>query len=302
MNGLSSSCVLATTTVLSATSPLVRRLASGGLVQLVPLPTGATWVRVSASSTPRLIIGVDTVLLCAAESRSLDWFFGEDASTVIIWGIIEKMKDNEEIVGRAELKLKGAVEAFSYDLRGKTVLDIGSSTGGFTEYALVRGAERVIAIEKGTRQMKAPLRFDSRVELHEKMDFFDVIGVNKEGELVTKQGKNTGELVTALQVQTVLADVSFVSLKKILVHAKKIVSKKADFLVMLKPQFEARLDQLNRGAVKNERMRREIIRDFEQWLVRNGFMIVKKRDNETVGKVGKNQERFYLLRLSLAKY
>ncbi len=84
MNGLSSSCVLATTTVLSATSPLVRRLASGGLVQLVPLPTGATWVRVSASSTPRLIIGVDTVLLCAAESRSLDWFFGEDASTVIL--------------------------------------------------------------------------------------------------------------------------------------------------------------------------------------------------------------------------
>ncbi len=232
----------------------------------------------------------------------MDWFFGEDASTVIIWGIIEKMKDNEEIVGRAELKLKGAVEAFSYDLRGKTVLDIGSSTGGFTEYALVRGAERVIAIEKGTRQMKAPLRFDSRVELHEKMDFFDVIGVNKEGELVTKQGKNTGELVTALRVQTVLADVSFVSLKKILVHAKKIVNKKADFLVMLKPQFEARLDQLNRGAVKNERMRREIIRDFEQWLVRNGFMIVKKRDNETVGKVGKNQERFYLLRLSPAKY
>ena len=95
-----------------------------------------------------------------------------------------------------------------------------------------------------------------------------------------------------------LADVSFVSLKKILVHAKKIVNKKADFLVMLKPQFEARLDQLNRGAVKNERMRREIMREFETWLGRSGFRVVQKRDNETVGKVGGNRERFYWLKLA----
>ena len=84
MHGLSSSCVLASTTVPTATSAGVRRMASGGLLRLDQLPAGATWVRVSASSTPRLIIGVDTVLLCAAESRSLDWFFGEDASTVIL--------------------------------------------------------------------------------------------------------------------------------------------------------------------------------------------------------------------------
>ena len=213
-----------------------------------------------------------------------------------------------EVVGRAELKLKEAVEAFGYDFRGKTVLDIGSSTGGFTELALRRGAVKVIAIEKGTKQMKAPLRFDQRVELHEKTDFLTVNKTEKEG---FRQGPNEGQPVYTIRVGewidldtvgTVVADVSFISLRKILEHAKKIVPKGADYLVMLKPQFEARLDQLNRGAVKNERMRREIIRDFEQWLVRNGFMIVKKRDNETVGKVGKNQERFYLLRLSPAKY
>ncbi len=186
----------------------------------------------------------------------------------------------DSVVGRAELKLKEAAEAFSYDFRGKTVLDIGSSTGGFTEYALKRGAERVIAVEKGTRQMKAPLRFDQRVDLREKTDIFDVVLTEKP--------------------DVILADVSFVSLKDVLAHARKsLAGKRTDFLVMLKPQFEARPDQLNKGVVKNERMRREIIKNFEQWLTRNGFVIIKKRDNETVGKVGKNQERFYLLRLSL---
>lgn len=165
---------------------------------------------------------------------------------------------NTEIVGRAELKLAGAVRAFSYDFRGKTVLDIGSSTGGFTELALRQGAAKVIAVEIGTKQMKAPLRFDPRVDLHEKTDFFDVVGVNKDGKLLVKQRENDGELVTRLQVDTVVADVSFVSLKKILVHVKRVVHRRADFLVMLKPQFEARAEQLNRGVVKNEKIRRRL--------------------------------------------
>ena len=231
----------------------------------------------------------------------------------------------QRVVGRAELKLAEAAKAFGYDFRGKVVLDIGSSTGGFTEYALRQGARKVIAVEKGTRQMKAPLRYDERVDLYEKTDFFDVEGANKDDKLVVQQGEKSSELVRGVQVgtgngeksmreaglgrsvglvkvETVLADVSFVSLREILTKAKEIVVRQADYLVMLKPQFEAYPDQLLNGVVKNERMRREIIRDFEQWLVRNGFMIVKKRDNETVGKVGKNQERFYLLRLSPAKY
>lgn len=179
-------------------------------------------------------------------------------------------------MGRAELKLAEAVEAFRFDLRGKTVLDIGSSTGGFTELALRCGAKKVIAIEKGTKQMKAPLRFDPRVELHEKTDFLTM--------------KN--ELS---EVEVVVADVSFVSLRKILTQAKKVVSREADYLVMLKPQFEAFPDQLVNGVVKNERMRREIMREFETWLGRSGFRVVQKRDNEMVGKVGKNRERFYWL-------
>lgn len=209
-----------------------------------------------------------------------------------------KMREPEHkpIVGRAELKLEEAVKAFRYDFRGKTVLDVGSSTGGFTEYALRSGAIKVVAVEKGTQQMKAPLRFDPKVELYEKTDFFDVAGANKDGELVIKQGENVDEPVQRLQVDTVVADVSFVSLKKILAHAQKILSRKVDYLVMLKPQFEAFPDQLVKGVVKNEKLRREILRGFEQWLGKNGFVVVAKRDNETVGKVGGNRERFYLLK------
>lgn len=199
---------------------------------------------------------------------------------------------NSEIVGRAELKLKGAAEAFSYDFRGKTVLDIGSSTGGFTELALRMGAKRVIAVEKGTNQMKAPLRFDDRVELYEKTDF---LCVNKQGE--NEEGLAGGVRIDLSQVGTVVADVSFISLRRILEHVKRIVPKGADYLVMLKPQFEAFPDQLVNGVVKNERMRREIIRGFEGWLTRNGFLVVKKRDNEVVGKRGGNVERFYWLRV-----
>ncbi len=196
-----------------------------------------------------------------------------------------------EIVGRAELKLKGAAEAFSYDFRGKTVLDIGSSTGGFTELALRMGAKLVIAVEKGTKQMKAPLRFDDRVELYEKTDF---LGIN----VVPEQATTLKAVQVDLSgVETVVADVSFISLRRILEHAKKIVPKDVDYLVMLKPQFEAYPDQLVNGVVKNERMRREIIKGFEGWLMRNGFLVVKKRDNEVAGKRGGNVERFYWLKV-----
>lgn len=185
---------------------------------------------------------------------------------------------NEEIVGRAELKLAEAVKAFGYDFRGKTVLDIGSSTGGFTELALRRGAEQVIAVEKGTKQMKAPLRFDPRIDLREKTDIFEV------------------RRESLPEISAVVADVSFVSLTKVLRWVAGTLDFNVDYLVMLKPQFEAFPDQLVNGAVKNEKMRRKIIKRFEGWLAKNGFVVLKKRDNETVGKVGGNRERFYWLR------
>ncbi len=175
-------------------------------------------------------------------------------------------------------------------------MDIGSSTGGFTEFALLSGAERVIAIEKGTNQMKNPLRLDPRIELHEKTDIFKtdrkVLGLCDYFETAEKSHKNKTHL------DVVLADVSFISLRKVLLHAKyNLVSIDTDFLVMLKPQFEAKRFELVKGVVKNEAIRREIVKDFEKWLKTQGFIIVKKRDNDLAGRNG-NLERFYLLKLA----
>lgn len=193
---------------------------------------------------------------------------------------------NRMPVSRAENKLAGAAQAFSYDFRGKIILDIGSSTGGFTEYALLRGAKKVIAIEKGTRQMKVPLRFDSRIDLREKTDIFSVTR--------DSLSKNQGEI----KIDTILADVSFISLKQVLNYAKtQLASSQTDFLVMLKPQFEAKAFQLKNGIVKNEAIRRSIIKDFESWLKNNGFLIINKRDNTLAGKNG-NLERFYFLKIA----
>lgn len=198
-------------------------------------------------------------------------------------------------VSRAENKLAGAAQAFSYDFRGKTVLDIGSSTGGFTEYALLRGAKKVIAIEKGTKQMKAPLRFDPRIDLREKTDIFSVTRSSLSRD---QDNSNDNKSKTETRIDTILADVSFISLKQVLLHAKKqLASPQTDFLVMLKPQFEARPFQLKNGIVKNETIRRDIIKDFEAWLKNNGFLIVNKRDNTLAGKNG-NLERFYFLKLA----
>ena len=157
----------------------------------------------------------------------------------------KKSELTSDVVSRAENKLAGASQAFSFDFRDKTVLDIGSSTGGFTEYALRRGAKRVFAVEKGTNQMKVPLRFDPRITLLEKTDIF-LVDFTQFGPL-----------------DVVLADVSFVSLKKVLAHVKlQPEVRSADFLMMLKPQFEAKAYELKNGIVKNEKIRREIIKDF----------------------------------------
>ena len=147
---------------------------------------------------------------------------------------------------------------FGFDFRGKTVLDIGSSTGGFTECALERGAEKVIAVEKGTNQMMAPLKFSSKVELHEKTDIFDVVTLDRGKMTDTSDGnekygedRENGRDLWIKTPDVVLADVSFVSLKKILAHVKnKIAGPKTEFLVMLKPQFEAKPSQLWNGVEK----------------------------------------------------
>ncbi|MBR3164275.1 TlyA family rRNA (cytidine-2'-O)-methyltransferase [Candidatus Saccharibacteria bacterium] len=178
---------------------------------------------------------------------------------------------------RGKDKILGALTKLRVDFKGKTVIDIGSSTGGFTEVALKCGAKKVIAVEKGTGQMVAPLRYDERVELHEKTDIFKFRSREK--------------------IEVIMADVSFVSLTKVLAYAKMHIARSdTDFLVMCKPQFEAKPWQLEKGVVKNNKIRRDILREFEGWLGKEHFLVLGKHDNETAGRHG-NVERFYWLKL-----
>ncbi|QQS19089.1 hypothetical protein IPL68_03550 [Candidatus Saccharibacteria bacterium] len=85
-----------------------------------------------------------------------------------------EVKTDVQYVSRAALKLESADATFHIDWQGKTVLDVGSSTGGFTQYTLAHGAKKVIAVDVGTEQLHPSLRSDPRIELHEKTDIRDV--------------------------------------------------------------------------------------------------------------------------------
>jgi 23S rRNA (cytidine1920-2'-O)/16S rRNA (cytidine1409-2'-O)-methyltransferase len=181
----------------------------------------------------------------------------------------------EQYVGRAALKLKSAAEIFGLDFHGKTVLDVGSSTGGFTQYALVHGAAKVIAVDVGTDQLHPSLRSDTRIELHEKTDIRDYQATE--------------------HIDMVVGDVSFISLREILPHVASLVDAHADIVAMVKPQFEAGQSSLkHKGVIKNDKMRREILKDFEAWALGH-FKIIQKADSGVAGSKG-NVERFYLLR------
>ena len=199
---------------------------------------------------------------------------------------------------RGYQKIANAAKVFNFDFRGKTVLDIGSSTGGFTKYALDHGAKQVIAIEKGTNQMMSSLRHDPRVELHEKTDIFSVgtQDIVTEDHRLCRTALSVSSRTISYVPDIIMADVSFISLAKVLAYAKANLSDHhTDFLVMLKPQFEAKPSELNSGIVKNDKIRREIIKNFEHWLKQNNFIIINKHDNQLKGKTG-NQERFYWLK------
>ena len=183
--------------------------------------------------------------------------------------------EGDQYVSRAALKLASISQDFHLDFRGKAVLDVGSSTGGFTDYALQHGASKVIAVDVGTDQLHPTLRGDERIELHEKTDIRD--------------------FRTSDVIDYVVADVSFISLTQILPSVKKLVGKNTQLVMMCKPQFEAGKDQVNKGVIKNSSVRRKILKDFEAWLLTNGFIIQMKADSKVSGTKG-NVERFYLLK------
>jgi 23S rRNA (cytidine1920-2'-O)/16S rRNA (cytidine1409-2'-O)-methyltransferase len=187
-----------------------------------------------------------------------------------------KLLTSEKYVSRAALKLASIAESFKLDFKDKVVLDVGSSTGGFTDYALQHGAKKVIAVDVGTDQLHPSLRGHFTIELHEQTDIRDMHELSSVPNIV-------------------VIDVSFISLKEILPHITKLSGKNTQIVAMLKPQFEAGFNAKHKGVIKNDRMRRDILKDFEEW-AKDLFVIKNKADSQVAGAKG-NLERFYLLEL-----
>jgi len=180
----------------------------------------------------------------------------------------------EQYVSRAGLKLASVATLLQLNFQDSIVLDVGSSTGGFTDYALKHGAKKVFAVDVGTKQLHPSLRRNKAIELHEKTDIRDFI---------------------PRQTPTIIViDVSFISLRDILPHlAATSCDGNTKIVAMVKPQFEAGKQQVNKGVIKNDSVRRHILKDFEAW-AKQYFVIADKRDSDVHGARG-NQERFYLL-------
>jgi len=187
-----------------------------------------------------------------------------------------KLADSDRYVSRAALKLDSVANVLGVNFYNKVVLDVGSSTGGFTDYALQHGAQKVVAVDVGTEQLHKSLRGHPKIELHEKTDIRD--------------------FKTDMCFDLILADVSFVSLREILPSIIRLSTPQTMIVAMVKPQFETGADNLkNQGVIKNDRMRRDILKDFELW-AKSKLIIVGKADSDVLGTKD-NRQRFYLLRL-----
>ena len=212
-------------------------------------------------------IRLGKVLIDGKEIRKTGTFVSADSKL--------ELKQEIQYVSRAGMKLESVAEVLDLDFKDKIVLDVGSSTGGFTDFSLRNGAKKVIAVEVGTKQMVFQLAKHKKVELYEKTDIRD--------------------FETSYNFGLILVDVSFISLTEVLPKIKQLANLKTNICVMAKPQFEAGFRQTNKGVVKNERERRKILKNLESWFSNHDLKLIKKADSNIAGEKG-NLERFYLLR------
>jgi 23S rRNA (cytidine1920-2'-O)/16S rRNA (cytidine1409-2'-O)-methyltransferase len=152
-------------------------------------------------------------------------------------------------VSRAALKLVGALERFAIDPTGRLALDVGASTGGFTQVLLERGAREVIALDVGHGQLAAVVRSDPRVRVVE--------GINARALDAAALATASG---TAERPDLVTADLSFISLPTVLPALVATVAPDADFVLLVKPQFEVGRQGVREGIVRDAALRHDAVR------------------------------------------
>ncbi len=192
---------------------------------------------------------------------------------------VELRGDDVRFVSRGGLKLQAALDAFSYDPTGKHVLDVGASTGGFTEVLLSRGATRVHALDVGHGQLHPTLKSDPRVR--------------------SLEGINARNIPTGLipPVDWIVTDVSFIGLEKALPGALALARPGATLVALIKPQFEAGPGEVGRdGVLKNDALIAEIRARIPAWLTSLGWTVTHEGESPILGGSG-NREYLVAARL-----
>lgn len=162
-------------------------------------------------------------------------------------------------VGRGGLKLEKALKSFSISLNEKVMVDVGSSTGGFTDCALQSGAKLCYAIDVGYNQLDWKLRSDDRVVVMERTNFRYV----------------TNDLFTKGLPQFATVDVSFISLKLILPVLKQLLLPDSDVVILIKPQFEAGREQVGKkGIVRDQEIHFNVLKDILSFAEKKEFKLI----------------------------
>ena len=166
------------------------------------------------------------------------------------------IKDHDEFVSRGAYKLIKALDEFEVDVKGKCVLDMGASTGGFTQVLLTRGANKVFSVDVGKGELDKKLRLDKRV-------------VNMEGRDIRSIAKEEVQ-----GVSFVVGDLSFISLKNILPHVNSIFGG-IEMVLLFKPQFECgkEIARKYRGVIKDKAVHKKLLNEFAGELQLYGFTL-----------------------------
>ena len=185
-----------------------------------------------------------------------------------------RVKDKLKYVSRGGLKLEKAIKAWDLDFSDKLVLDIGASTGGFTDCALQNGARRVYSVDVGKNQLDWKLRNDEKVVSLEEMHIKDL----KEEDIENKK------------VDFIVIDVSFISLTKVIPYFKKFLAQSGKIVMLVKPQFEVGREKIGRnGVVENEEYHNEAIKKIISFSKQEGYELIGVEDSPIKGAKGKKE-------------
>lgn len=190
-----------------------------------------------------------------------------------------RIKDKLKYVSRGGLKLEGAIKAFNLEFENKVILDIGASTGGFTDCALQHKAMYVYSVDVGTNQLAFCLRNNEKVKSIEN----------------THINRLNTELLNRGFADMVVADLSFISLTKVIPYIRKYIKKGAYLILLIKPQFELGAEYIGKnGIVKEQKYRELAINKVKYSLEQNKYKLINITESPITGTKGNVEYLAYI--------